>query len=279
MKPLPFLREMGCVDDALPDACARRRAAGFKAAAGRLVRLSPAPAAAARPDKPNPDTGRGAVRRPQAAVHGARQAARQARLRIGRTFHLTEFGYQTSPPDPAVGHRADACRRATCSRPPTSRGSTSASAGSPSTSGTTSRSSTAAAAPSATRAGRPACASTTAQPKPVLSTMPGAVRDRPAARAQVRAAVGPGPPGRRAEVERADPAARRGRLPRRLTTVRHAAATASGRTARRSRPARSTATAGRRSRRWPTRCPLPRESRDRRPRPPRDSPYKASLAQ
>ena len=25
------------------------------------------------------------------------------RLRIGRTFHLTEFGYQTSPPDPAAG--------------------------------------------------------------------------------------------------------------------------------------------------------------------------------
>ena len=53
------------------------RCKGFKAAQARQLRLSPAPAAArARPAEPGPR--RGPVRRPRAAVHGARQAARRA---------------------------------------------------------------------------------------------------------------------------------------------------------------------------------------------------------
>ena len=75
IKPLIFMREMGCVDAAYRTV-RTGRCKGFKAAAGRLLRLPPAPAAQrARQSQPGPR--RGAVRRPLAAVQRARQAARE----------------------------------------------------------------------------------------------------------------------------------------------------------------------------------------------------------
>ena len=101
IKPLIFMREMGCVD-AQYRPVRTGRCKGFKAAEGRLLRLSPAPAAQrARQDEPG--HGRGAVRRPLAAVHRARQAAREEAPAGSGNIHLTEFGYQTNPPDKAIG--------------------------------------------------------------------------------------------------------------------------------------------------------------------------------
>ena len=135
------------------------------------------------------------------------------RLRIGRTFHLTEFGYQTSPPDPAVGialalqtrylqqaaYVAWKYKRVRGlsfyqwdDEPVVNRGS-----GTKRYSGW-----------------QTGLRFNNGRPKPVLSTIPGAVRDRPAREGARRALLwGQVRAGRRAEVDGADPPARRGRLP------------------------------------------------------------------
>ena len=179
--------------------------------AGRLVRLSPAPAAAG-PGQAQPGPGRGAVRRHQAAFTVLDRLRSKRRLRIGRTFHLTEFGYQTSPPDPAagialtlqtrylqqaayiawkykrvqralllpVGRRAD--------RQPRQRHQA-----------------------LLRLADRAALQQRHAEAGALHDAR--AVHHRPAAGAHVRGDVGPGPAGRQARGRGADPSARRGRLP------------------------------------------------------------------
>ena len=162
MGPLMFMREMGCVDARYGGP--QRACKGFRAAAGRLLRLSPPPRANA-PDQPNPDPDEaqfGDLRRLFRVLDRLRA---RKRLRVSGNIHLTEFGYQTSPPDRAVGISLSQQTR-TCSRRRTSRGRPSACAACRSTSGTTSRRRTSEAAPGATPGGRPVCASTTASPSP-----------------------------------------------------------------------------------------------------------------
>ena len=124
IKPLPFLREMGCVDEQLQDGAQPGAARASRPPQADSFGYHPHPLLQ-RAGQAEPGHRRGAVRRPHAAVHACSTGcAPRKRLRVSRNIHLTEFGYQTSPPDPAVGHRARRCRRATCSRRPTSPGST-----------------------------------------------------------------------------------------------------------------------------------------------------------
>jgi hypothetical protein len=101
MKPLPFLQEMACVDDRYrtirTPACR-----GFKAAQADSFGYHPHPLLLA-PDKPNPDPDEAQFADIKRLFTVLDRLRSKRRLRIGRTFHLTEFGYQTSPPDPAAG--------------------------------------------------------------------------------------------------------------------------------------------------------------------------------
>ena len=75
---------------------------GFKAAQADSFGYHPHPLLLA-PDKPNPDTDEAQFADIKRLFTVLDRLRAKRRLRIGRTFHLTEFGYQTSPPDPAVG--------------------------------------------------------------------------------------------------------------------------------------------------------------------------------
>ena len=75
---------------------------GFKAAQADSFGYHPHPLLLA-PDKPNPDPTRRSSPTSSALFTVLDRLRSKRRLRIGRTFHLTEFGYQTSPPDPAAG--------------------------------------------------------------------------------------------------------------------------------------------------------------------------------
>jgi hypothetical protein len=103
--PLPFLRTMGCVDAAYrPLRVARCR--GFKPAGGDSFGYHPHPVSLA-PDQHNPDRDEAQfadLGRLFKVLDKLTAAKRLRSLRGGHLgVHLTEFGYQTSPPDHAVG--------------------------------------------------------------------------------------------------------------------------------------------------------------------------------
>jgi hypothetical protein len=101
MEPLPFLRSMGCVDDRYKSIrtglCKR-----FKAAKGTTLGYHPHPLKRA-PDAVNKDTDQaqfGDLKRLFTAIDKLRA---HKRISVGKNIHLTEFGYETNPPDPASG--------------------------------------------------------------------------------------------------------------------------------------------------------------------------------
>ena len=104
VSPLPFLRALACVDRRYkPMRTGPCR--HFRPGERRRLRLPPA-RRRVRPRGPQPGPRPGADRRPAAAVLRARPAHALGRIGApGRRFdvYLTEFGYQTSPPDHDVG--------------------------------------------------------------------------------------------------------------------------------------------------------------------------------
>jgi hypothetical protein len=105
LAPLPFLRAMGCVDAAYrPIRAGRCR--GFKPAGGDSFGYHPHPVSLA-PDEPNPDRDEAQfadLGRLFTVLDRLTARRRLLSLRGGHlAVHLTEFGYQTSPPDHAVG--------------------------------------------------------------------------------------------------------------------------------------------------------------------------------
>jgi hypothetical protein len=101
MEPLPFLRSMGCVDDRYKSiktgSCKR-----FKAAKGTTLGYHPHPLKRA-PDAVNRDLDQaqfGDLKRLFTAVDKLRS---RKRISVSKNIHLTEFGYETNPPDPASG--------------------------------------------------------------------------------------------------------------------------------------------------------------------------------
>jgi hypothetical protein len=101
IKPLIFMREMGCVD-------ARYRTIrtglckGFKAAKSDSFGYHPHPLLNA-PDKVNPDPDEAQFADLSRLFHVLDKLRAKKRLRTSPNIHLTEFGYQTNPPDKAVG--------------------------------------------------------------------------------------------------------------------------------------------------------------------------------
>jgi hypothetical protein len=105
LAPLPFLRTMGCVDAAYrPVRTGRCR--GFKPAGGDSFGYHPHPVLLA-PDQPNPDRDEAQyadLGRLFTVLDRLTDRRRLISLRGGHLgVHLTEFGYQTSPPDHAIG--------------------------------------------------------------------------------------------------------------------------------------------------------------------------------
>jgi hypothetical protein len=104
MAPLPFLRAMGCVDRSYRP-IRGGRCAGFKPAAADAFGYHPHPVKNA-PDRPNRDRDE-AQFADLSRLFGTldKLTARKRILAPGNRFtvHLTEFGYQTSPPDHAIG--------------------------------------------------------------------------------------------------------------------------------------------------------------------------------
>ncbi len=105
MRPLPFIRAFGCLDARLR-ADPHRPVPRLQARADRRVRLPP-PRRAAQPARAQPEARRGGDGRPRPADIRARPVQDFGRLDTsdgGRIdIHLTEFGYQTRPPDPYSG--------------------------------------------------------------------------------------------------------------------------------------------------------------------------------
>jgi hypothetical protein len=99
--PLPFLRALGCVD-AKYKPIRGGRCAGFKPAAADAFGYHPHPVRNA-PDKPNPDRDDAQIADLPRLFAVLDKLRAKHRLAIGPTVHLTEFGYQTSPPDHAIG--------------------------------------------------------------------------------------------------------------------------------------------------------------------------------
>ena len=99
--PLPFLRAMACVDRAYRT-IRGGLCAGFRPARADALGYHPHPVLNA-PDQRNPDTDEaqfGDLGRLFAVLDHLK---RRGRLFTGNGVHLTEFGYQTSPPDHAIG--------------------------------------------------------------------------------------------------------------------------------------------------------------------------------
>jgi hypothetical protein len=101
IKPLVFMREMGCVD-AQYRSVRTGRCKGFKAAQGDSFGYHPHPLLNA-PDKVNPDTDEAQFADLSRLFSALDKLRSRKRLRVSANIHLTEFGYQTNPPDPAVG--------------------------------------------------------------------------------------------------------------------------------------------------------------------------------
>jgi hypothetical protein len=101
LAPLPFLRALGCVDERYVR-LRRGRCAGFKPVRADSIGYHPHPVRNP-PDRRNPDVNEaqfGDLKRLFAVIDRLKRAGRVV---TSGALHLTEFGYQTSPPDHAVG--------------------------------------------------------------------------------------------------------------------------------------------------------------------------------
>ncbi len=101
LEPLPFLRAMGCVDRAFKRVRGGR-CAGFKPAAADAFGYHPHPVLNA-PDHPNPNREEAQIADLPRLLATLDKLQGRRRLLISGGVDLTEFGYQTSPPDHAVG--------------------------------------------------------------------------------------------------------------------------------------------------------------------------------
>ena len=101
MQPLTFLRAMGCVDDRYRS-IRTGRCRGFKAAKADAIGYHPHPLMNA-PDQPNPDVNEAQFADLNRLFAALDRLQTRKRLIANKGFHLTEFGYQTSPPDHANG--------------------------------------------------------------------------------------------------------------------------------------------------------------------------------
>jgi hypothetical protein len=101
IKPLIFMREMGCVD-AQYRTIRTGLCKGFKAARSDSFGYHPHPLLNA-PDKVNPDTDEAQFADLSRLFHVLDKLRAKKRLITSPNIHLTEFGYQTNPPDKAVG--------------------------------------------------------------------------------------------------------------------------------------------------------------------------------
>jgi hypothetical protein len=99
--PLPFLRAMGCVDERYRT-LRRGRCKGFKPARADAFGYHPHPVKNA-PDAPNPDINEAQFADLSRLFAVLDRLKARGRLQASGGFHLTEFGYQTSPPDHAIG--------------------------------------------------------------------------------------------------------------------------------------------------------------------------------
>ena len=101
MKPLEFMRGMGCVDTRYRS-IRTGSCRGFKALKANSFGYHPHPQKLA-PDKVNPDVDEAQFGDLPRLFKALDRLKAKKRLRLGSTFHLTEFGYETSPPDSASG--------------------------------------------------------------------------------------------------------------------------------------------------------------------------------
>jgi hypothetical protein len=101
MKPLTFMRELGCVDSRYKK-LRSRECRRFKALKADSFGYHPHPQKLA-PDKVNRDKDEAQFADLQRLFTALDKLKARKRLRLGKTFHLTEFGYETKPPDPASG--------------------------------------------------------------------------------------------------------------------------------------------------------------------------------
>jgi hypothetical protein len=101
VKPLIFMREMGCVD-ARYKSLHSGRCKGFKSPQADSFGYHPHPLLNA-PDKRNPDSDEAQFADLSRLFTVLDKLRAKKRLRVSGTIHLTEFGYQTNPPDKAVG--------------------------------------------------------------------------------------------------------------------------------------------------------------------------------
>jgi hypothetical protein len=101
IKPLIFMREMACVD-ARYKTIRSGRCTGFKAASSDSFGYHPHPLLNA-PDKVNPDPDEAQFADLSRLFRVLDRLRASKRLRTSPNIHLTEFGYQTNPPDKAVG--------------------------------------------------------------------------------------------------------------------------------------------------------------------------------
>jgi len=101
VKPLIFMREMGCVD-AKYKKVRSGRCKGFKAPQADSFGYHPHPRLNA-PDKKNPDVDEAQFADLPRLFSALDRLRAAKRLRVSGNIHLTEFGYQTNPPDKALG--------------------------------------------------------------------------------------------------------------------------------------------------------------------------------
>ena len=101
MKPLIFMRALGCVDSRYKSIRAGS-CRGFKALQANSFGYHPHPQKLA-PDKVNRDVDEAQFADLKRLFTALDKLKARKRLRLGSTFHLTEFGYETSPPESASG--------------------------------------------------------------------------------------------------------------------------------------------------------------------------------
>ncbi len=101
MKPLPFLRSFGCVDDKYKS-IKSGLCKGFKEPKGTTIGYHPHPKKLA-PDKPNPDVDDAQFADLPRLFSTIDKLRSRHRISVGTNVNLTEFGYETNPPDKASG--------------------------------------------------------------------------------------------------------------------------------------------------------------------------------